>query len=74
MGTTADLTIVQKTVIDNLSNKEVKPLKVIARDAGCSQSAVSKHTHRKLSGWRESVVKKGAQETGITASPERTVK
>ena len=63
MGTTADLTVVQKTVIDNL-HKEVKPQKVIARDAGCSQSAVSKHTHRKLSGWRESVVEKGAQEIG----------
>ena len=49
MGKTADLTVVQKTVIDTL-HKEGKPQKVIAKEAGCSQSAVSKHIHRKLSG------------------------
>ncbi len=49
MGKTADLTVVQKTIIDTL-HKEGKPQTFIAKDAGCSQSAVSKHVNRKLSG------------------------
>ncbi len=49
MGKTADLTVVQKTIIDNL-HKEGKPQTFIAKEAGCSQSAVSKHVNRKLSG------------------------
>ncbi len=49
MGKTADLTVVQKTIIDTL-HKEGKPQKLIAKEAGCSQSAVSKHVNRKLSG------------------------
>ncbi len=49
MGKTADLTVVQKTIIDTL-HKEGKPQTVIAKEAGCSQSAVSKHVNRKLSG------------------------
>ncbi len=49
MGKTADLTVVQKTIIDTL-HKEVKPQTFIAKEAGCSQSAVSKHVNRKLSG------------------------
>ncbi len=49
MGKTADLTVVQKTIIDTLHN-EVKPQTFIAKEAGCSQSAVSKHVKRKLSG------------------------
>ncbi len=49
MGTTADLTVVQKTIIDTL-HKEGKPQTFIAKEAGCSQSAVSKHVNRKLSG------------------------
>ncbi len=49
MGKTADLTVVQKTIIDTL-HKEVKPKTLIAKEAGCSQSAVSKHVNRKLSG------------------------
>ncbi len=49
MGKTADLTIVQKTIIDTL-HKEGKPQTFIAKQAGCSQSAVSKHVNRKLSG------------------------
>ncbi len=49
MGKTADLTVVQKTIIDTL-HKEGKPQKCIAKEAGCSQSAVSKHVNRKLSG------------------------
>ncbi len=42
MGKTADLTVVQKTIIDTL-HKEGKPQTFIAKEAGCSQSAVSKH-------------------------------
>ncbi|KAI2664744.1 Transposable element Tc1 transposase [Labeo rohita] len=49
MGTTADLTVVQKTIIDTL-HKEGKPQTFIAKESGCSQSAVSKHINRKLSG------------------------
>ncbi len=45
MGTTADLTVVQKTTIDTL-HKEGKTQKVIAKEAGCSQSSVSKHINR----------------------------
>ncbi len=48
MGKT-DLTVVQKTIIDTL-HKEVKPQTFIVKEAGCSQSAVSKHINRKLSG------------------------
>ncbi|KAK3548463.1 hypothetical protein QTP70_013153 [Hemibagrus guttatus] len=49
MGKTAELTVVQKTIID-LLHKEGKPQTFIAKEAGCSQSAVSKHVNRKLSG------------------------
>ncbi len=49
MVKTADLTVVQKTIIDTL-HKEGKPQTFIAKEAGCSQSAVSKHVNRKLSG------------------------
>ncbi len=47
MGKTADMTVVQKTIIDML-HKEVKPQTFIAKEAGCSRSAVSKHVNRKL--------------------------
>ncbi len=49
MGKTADLTVVQKTTTNTL-HKEGKPQTFIAKEAGCSQSAVSKHVNRKLSG------------------------
>ncbi len=49
MGKTADLTVVQRTIIDTL-HKEGKPQPFIAKEAGCSQSAVSMHVIRKLSG------------------------
>ncbi len=49
MGKTADLTVDQKTIIDTL-HKEGKPQTFIAKESGCSQSAVSKHVNRKLSG------------------------
>ncbi|KAI4872931.1 hypothetical protein NFI96_005306 [Prochilodus magdalenae] len=45
MGKTADLTVVQKTTTDTL-HKEGKTQKVIAKEAGCSQSSVSKHINR----------------------------
>ncbi len=48
-GKTADLTVFQKIIIDTV-NKEGKPQTFIAKEAGCSQSAVSKHVNRKLSG------------------------
>ncbi len=59
MGKTADLTVVQKTIIDTL-HKEGKPQTFIAKEAGCSQSAVSKHVNRKLSG-RKKCGRKDAQ-------------
>ncbi len=49
MGKTADLTVVQKTIIDTL-HKEGKPQTFVAKEADCSQSAVSKHVNWKLSG------------------------
>ncbi len=48
MGKTADLTVVQKTIIDTL-HKEGKPQTFIAKEVGCSQIAVSNHVNRKLS-------------------------
>ncbi len=66
MGKTADLTVVQKTIIDTL-HKEGKTQTFIAKEAGCSQSAVSKHVNRKLSG-RKSVKGKDAQPTEKTAA------
>ncbi len=48
MRKTADLTVVQKTIIDTL-HEEGKPQTFIAKEAGCSLSAVSKHVNRKLS-------------------------
>ncbi len=49
MGKTTDLTVVQKTIIDTL-HEEGKPQIFIAIEAVYSQSAVSKHVNRKLSG------------------------
>ncbi len=49
MGKTADLIVVQKTIIDTL-HKEGKPQTLIVKEAGCSHSPVSKHVNRKLSG------------------------
>ncbi len=65
MGKTADLTVVQKTIIDTL-HKEGKPQTFIAKEAGCSQSAVFKHVNRKLSG-REKCGRKKS-----TTNQERT--
>ncbi len=49
IGKTAELTVVQKTIINTL-HKEGKPQTFIAKEAGCSQGAVSKHVNRKFSG------------------------
>ncbi len=49
MGKTANLTVVQKTIIDTL-HKEGKPQTLIAKEAACTQISVSKHVNRKLSG------------------------
>ncbi len=51
MGKTADLAMVQKTIIDTL-HKEGKSQKVITERGGCSQSAVSKHIKCKVD-WKE---------------------
>ncbi len=51
MGKTADLTVVQKTIIDTL-HKEGKTQTFIAKEADCSQSAVSKHVNKMLSGMK----------------------
>ncbi len=48
-GKTADLTVVHKTVIDTL-HTEGEQQTFIAKEAGCSQSAVSKHVKRELRG------------------------
>ncbi len=53
MGKTADLAIVQKTIIDNL-HKEGKSQRVITERSGCSQSAVSKHIKYKID-WKEEI-------------------
>ncbi len=49
MGKTADLTVVQKTIIDTL-HMEGKPQTSITKEAVCSQSVVSKHVNRRLNG------------------------
>ncbi len=64
-GKTADLTVVQKTIIDIL-HKEGKPQTFIAKEAGCSQSAVSSMLTN-LSG-KKSVDEKDAQPTERTAA------
>ncbi len=48
MRKTDDLTVVQKTILDTL-HKEGKPQTLIAKEADCSESAVSKRVNRKLS-------------------------
>ncbi len=54
MGKTANLTVVS---IHDTLHKEGKPQTFIVKEAGCSQSALSKHVNRKLSGrkkvWRK---------------------
>ncbi len=47
MGNTADLAMVQKTII-NTFHKEGKSQEVIIERGGCSRSAVSKHIKCKV--------------------------
>ncbi len=56
MGKTADLAMVQKTIIDT-PHKESKPQRVITERPGCSRSAVSKHIKRKVD-WKDENVHK----------------
>ncbi len=51
MGTTANLAIVQKMIIDAI-HKEGKSQRVITERCGSSQSAVSKHIKCKVD-WKE---------------------
>ncbi len=71
-GKTVDLTVVQKTIIDTL-HKEGKPQTFIAKEAGCSKSAVSKHVNRKLSG-RKKYGRKRCTTNRENRSLMRTVK
>ncbi len=70
---TADLTVVQKTIIDTL-HKEGKPQTFIAKEAGCSQSAVSKHVNGKLSGRKKCGRKRCAKTNRENCSLVRIVK
>ncbi len=72
MGKTADLTVVQKTIIDTL-HKEGKSQTFIAKEAGCSESAVSKHVNRKLNG-RTKCGRKGCTTNWENRSLMRIVK
>ncbi len=53
MGKTADLAMVQKTIIDTL-HKEGKSQRVITERCGSSQRAVSKHIKCKFD-WKEEI-------------------
>ncbi len=72
MGKTADLTVVQKTTIDTL-HKEGKTQKVIAKEAGCSQSSVSKHINREAK-WRKRCGRKKCTSNRDNRTLERIVK
>ncbi len=66
-GKTADLTVVQKTIIDTL-HMECKPQTFIAKEACCSQSTVSKHVNRKLSGRKKCGRKRCASDGEVKRS------
>ncbi len=53
MGKTADLAMVQKTIIDTLHRKG-RSQKVITERGGCSMSAVSKHIKCKVD-WKDEI-------------------
>ncbi len=53
MGKTADLAMVQKTIIDTL-HKKGKSQRVITERGGCSRSAVSKYIKCKVD-WKEEI-------------------
>uniref|UniRef100_A0A9J7XU09 Transposase Tc1-like domain-containing protein n=1 Tax=Cyprinus carpio carpio TaxID=630221 RepID=A0A9J7XU09_CYPCA len=72
MGKTADLTVVQKTTTDTL-HKEGKTQKVIAKEAGCSQTSVSKHINREAKG-RKRCNRKKCTNNRVNRTLERIVK
>ncbi|XP_023127019.1 uncharacterized protein rbis [Amphiprion ocellaris] len=72
MGRAADLTADQKKIIETL-HKEGQPHRVISKEAGCSQSSVSKHINGKLSG-REKCGRKRCTTNRDDRSLERIVK
>ncbi len=51
MGKTADLVMIQKTIIDTL-HKEGKSQRIMTESGGCSRSALSKHIKCKVD-WKE---------------------
>ncbi len=53
MGDTADLAMVQKTII-NTFHKEGKSQRIITERGGCLRSAVSKHIKSKID-WKEEI-------------------
>ncbi len=53
MGNTADLAMIQKTIIDTF-HKEGKSQRVITERGGCSKSAVSKIIKWKVD-WKEEI-------------------
>ncbi len=53
MGKTADLAMIQKTIIDTF-HKEDKSQRVITESGGCSRSAVSKNIKCKVD-WMEEI-------------------
>ncbi len=73
MGKTADLTVFQKTTINTL-HKEGKTQKVIAKEAGCSQSSVSKHINRAAKGRKRCCRKKKCTRNSDNRTLERIVK
>ncbi len=72
MGNTADLAMVQKTIIDTL-HKEGKSQRVITERGGCSQSAVSKHIKCKVD-WRKKLGKKMCSSNRDDRKLENTIK
>lgn len=63
MGKTTDLTVMQKTIDIDTLHKDEKSQKAITKEAGCSQSTVSK-----LAVLRGRGNVAGAQVTGMTAA------
>ncbi len=72
MGNTADLAMVQKTIIDTIY-KEGRSQRVINERCGCSQSAVSSILNAKLAG-RKKLDKKWCTSNRDEHKHENTVK
>ena len=68
LGKTTDLKVVQKTEFSHHTHhRETKPQKVITKEAGCSQNAVSKYINGRLCG-RKKCEEKGAKATGLAVA------